>query len=139
MTRKITLAAALAAFAVLPTGVAQAQDAAAGEKTFRKCASCHSLEAGKRKVGPSLYGVIGRTAATTEGYKYSSPLTAAGEAGLVWDADNMAVYLADTNAFLKAYLEEKGVSAKGRSKMSFKLTKPEEQQNVIAYIESVAK
>ncbi len=134
MNSKFAFGAALAVLALVHVAPAHAQDAAAGQKTYKKCAACHSLEPGKRKVGPSLHGVIGRTAASTEGYRYSSLLTAAGEAGLVWDQENMAAYIADTNKFLKTYLAEKDVKAKGRSKMSFKLTKPKEQQDVIAYI-----
>lgn len=137
MNKNIVVGVAFAIGAVFSTGAAQAQDAAAGEKVFKKCAACHSIEAGKRKVGPSLHGVVGR-AAGSEQYKYSSMLEAAGEAGLVWDEAMLMAYLPDPNAFLKSYLEEQGVKARGRSKMSFKLPKEQEQKDVIAYIQSAS-
>lgn len=136
MNRNIIFGAAFAIGAIVSTGAAHAQDAAAGEKVFKKCASCHSIEAGKRKVGPSLHGVVGRAAGSVEKYKYSSMLGAAGKAGLVWDEATMMAYLPDPNAFLKSYLAEKGAKAKGRSKMSFKLPKEQDQKDVIAYIQS---
>lgn len=139
MNKRFIAAIAFAAGTVLSAGAVQAQDAAAGEKVFKKCAACHSLEAGKRKVGPSLHGVFEGNAGTSEGYKYSAMLAAAGEAGLVWNEETMSAYLADTNAFLKAYLDEKGVKARGRSKMSFKLPKEQDQKDVIAYLQSATK
>ena len=84
--RLALLAAPLAAW----TASASAQDAAAGdpaagEKVFKKCAACHSLSPdGKAKVGPDLYGVIGRTTGTAEGFKYSEVMTKAGADGHVW-------------------------------------------------------
>ena len=135
MNKNIVLGVAFAIGAVVSSGAVQAQGAAAGEKVFKKCAACHSIEAGKRKVGPSLHGVVGRVGGSVDGYKYSSMLAAAGKAGMVWDEATMTAYLPDPNAFLKSYLDEKGVKAKGRSKMSFKLPKEQERKDVIAYIQ----
>jgi len=114
-------------------------DAAKGEKAFKKCKSCHAIVAPDGtaivkggKTGPNLYGVAGRAAASVEGYKYSDSLKAAGEAGLVWDAEKFAAWVKDPKAFLK---EETGDS-KAKSKMTFKLKKGAE--DVYAYLESVA-
>ena len=53
-------------------GIANAQDAAAGEKVFLKCKACHQIgEAAKNAVGPVLNGVVGRKAGTYPGYSYS--------------------------------------------------------------------
>ena len=71
--------------AALWAGQSQAQDAAAGEKVFAKCKACHVADEDKNKVGPSLKGVIGRTAGTHAGFKYSTGMIEAGKAGLVWD------------------------------------------------------
>ena len=39
-----------------------------GKKVFNKCKACHSLKAGKHKIGPSLHQVIGRKAGTAAGF-----------------------------------------------------------------------
>ena len=83
------------------------------------------------KSGPNLYGVIGMTAGTSEGFKYSKDLMAAGEAGLVWDEELLATWVQDPKAFLKDYLD----NSKAKSKMSFKLKKGGE--DVAAYLASV--
>ena len=107
-----------------------AGDAANGEKVFKKCKTCHALEPGKNKVGPSLAGIFGRKAAEIDGYKYSGDLVAAGEKGLVWDDATMDEYLTDPKAFLRAYLGDD--SAKG--KMKLKLSKEAQRADVIAYL-----
>ncbi len=68
---------ALAAFAVLGTlpqtsTRARAEgNAETGEKIFKKCAACHRIgEGAKNATGPVLTGVIGRKAASFEGYSY---------------------------------------------------------------------
>ncbi|WP_207459811.1 cytochrome c family protein [Azospirillum sp. SYSU D00513] len=89
---KITLAAATLALAVTFAPQAMAQDAAAGEKAFRACAACHTVEAGKNKAGPHLAGVVGRKAAAVEGFSYSKALQ---ESGLTWDEATLDKWLAD--------------------------------------------
>ena len=113
-------------------------DAAAGEKAFNKCKSCHMIvsDAGDEivkggKVGPNLYGIIGRQAGTAD-FNYGADLVKAGEAGLVWDATNIVEYSADPRAFLRTYLDDN----KAKSKMAFKLNKGGE--DVAAYLASVA-
>ncbi len=120
-------------FALALTGLlaapALAQDAdqvAAGEKVFRKCAACHQIgEGAKSGVGPALTGVIGRTAGTLEGFRYSKPMVTAGEEGLVWNDDTLFTYLADPKAMVKG------------TKMMFAGLKSEDDRHaVIAYIEA---
>ena len=100
-------------------------DAANGEKEFRKCKSCHSISSADAdlvkggKTGPNLYGVVGRTAGTEEGFNYGDDIVAAGEAGLVWDQAKLAEYIADPKAFLQAALDDKSA----KSRMSFKMAK----------------
>lgn len=53
-----------------------AADPAAGEAQWRNCVSCHALEPGENKTGPSLYGVVGRPVGTEEGFNYSGALVA---------------------------------------------------------------
>lgn len=106
-------------------------DAANGEKLFKRCASCHMVgEGAKNKVGPVLNDLFGRTAGGLEGYKYGPSIVAAGEAGLVWNADEVFEYLADPRKYLRAKLEDK----KAKSKMAFKLKKEDDRKDVIAYL-----
>lgn len=137
-----TLIATLAGTVLLAaSAVAQdAGDAAKGEKSFNKCKACHSITDadGKDivkggKVGPNLYAIAGRKAGSVEGFKYSEYLVAAGEAGLMWNPEDFAAYVADPTAFLKA----KTGDTKAKGKMSFKLPKAEEAADIWAYLHSV--
>ena len=94
---KITILAFGALLAVSNTAFAEG-DVAKGEKVFKKCIACHTLEDGKNKVGPSLYGIFGRAAGALEDYKYSTAMV---ESGIVWDDENMDGYLKKPRAFLK--------------------------------------
>ena len=77
-----------------------AGDPDAGSHVFTQCKACHSLEAGKNMVGPSLHGLFGRTAGTAAGYSYSDAMKKAGAGGLAWNEDTLAKYLADPKAFV---------------------------------------
>jgi len=124
-------AQALLAASVLATNpVHAAGDAAAGKKVFTKCMACHDLAVDKNKVGPSLHGVVGRTAGTLPSFeaKYSDAMKAAGAGGLVWDETNIAAYM-------KAPKEK----VPG-NKMAFPgLKEDADIANVIAYIEEMSK
>ncbi|MGQ5701712.1 c-type cytochrome [Sandaracinobacteroides sp. A072] len=90
-----TAAAAPAAAAVVPasTGSGFANytgDAAKGRVVFIQCQSCHTLEAGKNRVGPSLHDLIGREAGTVEGFRYSP---ANKNSHLVWSEETLFTYL----------------------------------------------
>ncbi len=118
---------------ILGTNLAAAQDAAhgdaeAGEKVFRKCKACHEIgPEAKAKVGPPLTDVLGRTAGTVEGFKYSDAMIAAGEGGLVWTPETIATFLEKPKDFVDG------------TKMSFAgLRKPEERDDVIAYLATFA-
>jgi cytochrome c len=124
--RCLLVAAPLAAVGF--AAAAQEGDAAAGEKVFRKCAACQSVDpSGKNKVGPDLYGVVGRTTGTVEGFKYSEVMTEAGAEGHVWTEEELSKFL------------EKPKEMFPGTKMTFVgLKKPEDRANVIAYIKSVS-
>ena len=75
---------------------ANAQDVAAGEKSFNKCRACHQVgESAKNVIGPVLNGLIGRKTGTVEGYNYSD---ANKNSGLVWDEAVFAEYIRDPKA-----------------------------------------
>ncbi|MBL4836341.1 MAG: cytochrome c family protein [Kordiimonadaceae bacterium] len=114
-----TLVAASLAVAVVSIGVSAA-DVAKGERVFRKCKACHSLDAGKRKLGPTLHGVIGRKAGIVEKFKYSKAMAGS---DLVWDEATLSAYLKAPRKFLKG------------TKMTFGgLRKPADIENLLAYL-----
>jgi cytochrome c len=121
--RTLTLAAMTAALAV--PAFAEG-DAEAGEKVFKKCKACHAVGDGaKNKVGPALNGIVGAAAGQVEGFKYSKPMMAAAEEGLVWDEASLAEFLAKPKDFMKG------------TKMSFPgLKKEDDQADVIAYLKT---
>ncbi len=115
--------------------LAQSGDPVKGEQVFKKCMTCHRVGDGaKNMVGPVLTGVIGRKSGTVEGYSYSTLNKKAGENGLVWTEALIFEYLADPNAFLKKFLESKGVKETSNTKMVLKLPSESERRDVIAYI-----
>ena len=70
-----------------------AQDAAAGEKVFAVCKTCHQVgETAKNAIGPALNGIIGRKAGTYPGYAYSD---ANKNSGLTWDESTFREYIKD--------------------------------------------
>lgn len=77
----------------LSSEVLAAGDAAKGADVFKRCAICHNAQSGAgNKIGPNLFGVVGRPAGTFAGYSYS---TAMKNSGLTWTAENLADYVTD--------------------------------------------
>jgi cytochrome c len=109
---------------IAPT-MSWAADAAAGAKVFNLCKTCHTLEAGKNRVGPHLAGLFGRKSGSVEGFAYSPAMK---NAGIVWDDDNVKKYAADPKGFLPG------------NKMAFAGVKKEEDlANLMAYLKENAK
>ncbi|MDD9978865.1 MAG: c-type cytochrome [Boseongicola sp.] len=74
----------------------------AGEKTFKRCASCHAVGAGaKNKSGPQLNNLIGRTMGGVDGFKYSDVFKAAAAEGRVWDEESLGAFLTKPKAYMK--------------------------------------
>lgn len=99
-------------------------DAAKGEKIFGQCRACHVAEEGVNRVGPSLWNVVGRTAGSIEGFKYSP---ANKNSGLVW-----------TEEQLFTYLEAPQQTIKGTYMAFAGLKKPQDRADVIAYLKTRA-
>lgn len=133
MKRTLITAVAFGAALASYGSVALAQD---GESIFRRCQACHSLNEGQNKVGPSLYGVVGRTAGTVEGFRYSGLNQQAGELGLVWNKENIAEYLPDPQGFLEAFIEENGGDPDGRTRMPRQAVQPPQAKAVVDYVAS---
>ncbi|MDE0110840.1 MAG: cytochrome C [Albidovulum sp.] len=114
-------------------------DADKGANTFKKCKACHAIVADDGttivrggRVGPNLYGVVGRRAASVEEFKYGKGLIEAGENGLVWDKKNFIEYLKNPPRFVAAYIGVPKVVAR----MAFRLSKGGE--DLYAYLKRVA-
>lgn len=103
--------------------VAKTADAAAGEKTFGKCKSCHSVE-GKNMTGPHLNGVVGRNHGSVPDFKYSDVM--AGKSAEVW-----------TPELIYDFIKSPKTAMPG-TKMGFAgLPSPQDRANVIAYLETM--
>ena len=96
-------------------------DVAAGQATFAKCQSCHTL--GANATGPNLVGVEGRKPGTEAGFSYSPAMQAFGGKTPVWDYDHLYDFLKNPQAYVSG------------TKMTFVgLKKPEDRINVIAFL-----
>lgn len=74
-----------------------AGDPEKGKSQFAICKICHSLDAGKNLLGPSLHGLFGRTSGTAPAFNYSAAMK---EKAVVWSEDTLNQYLADPKAFI---------------------------------------
>ena len=102
-------------------------DVAAGEKTSKVCAACHSFaDSGANKVGPGLWDVVNRKPGAHEGFKYSPAMVTFGETH-TWDYATLDTYLTNPKTEVPG------------NKMAFAgVKKPEDRANLIAYLRSLS-
>ena len=95
--------------------------AADGAKVFKKCAACHSIaQGGSNKIGPALWGVLGRKAGSVSGYKYSKSMVAYAKP---WSFDEMNGFLIKPKEWVKG------------TKMAYAgLKDPKERASLILYM-----
>lgn len=98
-------------------------DAKKGEADFITCKTCHAIEAGVNRIGPSLHGVVGRKAGIIPGFVYS---TANKDSGITWTEDKLFQYLENPQRVVPG------------TKMTFAgwPTDPQKRADVIAYLKA---
>lgn len=102
-------------------------DAEKGAILFRACAVCHSTEAGKNLVGPSLHNVVGRNPGTASGYRYSPAMKAHGEDGKIWTAEAIKTFITSPRTVVP------------RTRMGYPgMRKAEDREDLIAYLLSLS-
>ena len=103
------------------TAVMALGDIASGEKIFKKCAACHSInKGGKNKIGPALYNVVGRAVGSVDDYKYSKTLASYGKD---WTFEELNGFLIKPSTYLKG------------TKMSYAgLRKEKDRASIIKYL-----
>lgn len=90
--------ALIALFAATTSTWSQTADAARGERVFRACAACHSLQPNRNMTGPSLSGVWNRKAGSLDSFdRYSAALASS---GIMWDDRTLDAWIADPQHFI---------------------------------------
>jgi cytochrome c len=83
--------------ALLVSAASVAQSVEHGRKVFEECIACHALKPTHEDIGPSLFGVVGRKAGGSEGFRYSNAIK---RSSVVWNKEALAKFLVDPQAFL---------------------------------------
>lgn len=126
MRKRMIITVAMLAASAIPA--LSEGDVAKGETLFKRCSACHAIgEGAKNRVGPHLNGIIGRAAGGAADYNYSTAMKKAGEEGQVWTAEE-----------LRDFLSAPKKKIPGNKMALAGVSKPEELDNLIAYIESAA-
>tara|TARA_B100000780_G_C20886515_1_gene352784 strand:+ start:83 stop:511 length:429 start_codon:yes stop_codon:yes gene_type:complete len=98
----------------------------AGDKEFRKCKSCHSIEHdGKNKMGPNLWNIFNRGTAQNEDYKYSKKFLAWSEENPEWTPELMNQWLTKSTKLVKG------------TKMRFREKKEKKRIAIIEYLKTM--
>jgi cytochrome c len=122
---KISLAATAAVLAALVATSANAGgNAANGASLFGRCEMCHANAKGApNKIGPNLFGVVGRKAGTYPGFSYSTPLK---DSGIVW-----------TDAKLDTWITSPSAMVPGTSMAFSGISNASQRADIIAYLDTL--
>ena len=139
MTLRLESLALVTAFAaVIAPAAAPAADGNAenGKRLFfstAQCKTCHAVEAGQKRIGPSLFGIVGRKCGAAERQNYSSNYEAAcAKAPFTWDEAALDGYLADPAGYIAK------ITGQNRpSPMTRKTAKPQDRADIIAYLKTL--
>lgn len=101
-------------------------DAKKGETVAKACAACHDLtKGGPNKVGPNLWGVVGRPRASHEGFQYSDAM--ASKKGDPWTYENLFAFIKKPSEFVPG------------TKMAFGgIAKDADRADLLAYLATLA-
>ena len=116
--------AGLAGPAAAQNGGAKGPDAQAGQLLFNNaCRTCHTIQEGDNRLGPSLHGIVGRKAGSLPNYGYSQAIK---ESGLTWDEATLDRFIANPDAVVSG----------NNMKPYGGLAVPEERAKIVAFLKS---
>ena len=118
MQQSVVAAAGALVLLALFTAAVAAADVEHGKALYQTCAACHTER--PDALGPSLKGVVGRKSAALDDFRYSNPMR---RANLVWDEDNLRVYIQDPQT-----------KVKGNRMPYGGLSDPKDVDDIIAYL-----
>lgn len=108
---------------------ANATDIAHGKEIFiKRCALCHFADKDQNRIGPTLYNIVNKPAATTPNYSYSPAMQNAGKNGLVWSKEKIQEYLHNPHKMIPG------------TKMAILFMKNQQDlDDLVAYLSSISK
>jgi cytochrome c len=108
----------------LPVLLASA-DVAKGQSAAKKCLACHNFDkGGPNKIGPNLWGVVGRAKGSHEGFSYSSAMKGKGGD---WTLDDIFAFIANPKGYVPGTI------------MAFAgVSNPKERADIIAFLRSLS-
>jgi cytochrome c len=119
-----TLIVASLAVAFAASAAEAAGNAANGAGVFDRCAICHSNSKGApAKIGPNLFGIAGRKAATQADFSYSAALKAS---GITWSNDKLDAWIASPGQLVPG------------NRMSFAgIANAQQRADLVAYLDTL--